>query len=142
MTDIFMSKTVFVDTSAWFAGIAKNDQYNEPAIKYRDHLLKSNTRIITSNLIIHETTMLLERKVSKKEAIRFLRIILKDSRIEIIHADEDIEQEAYDLYQKYKDQDFSITDCISFVMIRRFRISHCFTFDHHFSTMGFAVEPH
>jgi uncharacterized protein len=136
-----MSKTVFVDTSAWFAGIAKNDQYNEQAIKCRNQLLKGNARFITSNLIIHETTMLLERKVSKKEAIRFLKVILRDSRVEIIHADEDIELEAYELYQKYKDQDFSVADCISFVIMRRYQISQCFTFDHHFSTMGFDIEP-
>lgn len=132
---------MFVDTSAWFAGIAKNDQYNEHATKCRNQLLKGNSRFITSNLIIHETTMLLERKVSKKEAIRFLKVILKDSHVEIIHADEDIELEAYELYQKYKDQDFSVADCISFVIMRRYQISKCFTFDHHFSTMGFDLCP-
>ena len=142
MTGIFMSNTVFVDTSAWFAGIAKNNQYNEPAMKCRNQLLKANIRFITSNLIIHETTMLLERKVSKKEAIRFLKVILRDSRVEIIHADEEVELEAYELYQKFKDQDYSIADCGSFVLMRKYRISRCFTFDRHFSVMGFNVEPH
>jgi len=141
MTGIFMSETMFVDTSAWFAGIAKNDQYNEPAMKCRNLLLKGKTRFITSNLIIHETTMLLERKVSKKESIRFLKAIFKDPIVEIIHADEDVEQEAYELYQKYKDQDFSIVDCISFMIMRKYQIYRCFTFDKHFSTMGFNVEP-
>lgn len=136
-----MSDMIFVDTSAWFAGIAKNDQYHEQAMVHRNRLLKESNRIITSNLVIHETTMLLERKVSKKEAIRFLKAILKDTHVEILHADEDIEQEAYELYQKYKDQDFSITDSISFVIMRRQMISRCFTFDSHFSTMGFDVEP-
>jgi predicted nucleic acid-binding protein len=78
MTGISMSKNVFVDTSAWFAGIAKNDQFNEQAIKCHNQLLKGNTQFITSNLVIHESTMLLERKVSKREAIRFLKIICKD----------------------------------------------------------------
>jgi predicted nucleic acid-binding protein len=137
-----MNNPVFVDTSAWFAGIAKNDQFNEQAIKYRNQLLKSNSPIITSNLIIHETTMLLERKASKKEAIRFLKVIISDPRVEIIHVDEDFEMEAYSLYQNYKDQDFSVTDSTSFVIMRRRQISRCFTFDHHFSTMGFTVEPH
>jgi uncharacterized protein len=136
-----MSETMFIDTSAWFAGIAKNDQYNEPAMKCRNQLLKGKTRFTTSNLIIHETTMLLERKVSKKESIRFLKAIVKDPIVEIIHADEDVEQEAYELYQKYKDHDFSVVDCISFVIMRKYKISRCFTFDKHFSTMGFDVEP-
>jgi uncharacterized protein len=135
-----MNKSVFVDTSAWFAGIAKNDQYNEQAMECRNRLLKGNTRFFTSNSIIHETTMLLERKVSKKEAVRFLKAILRDPGVEIIHADEEMEEEAYVLYQKYKDQDFSITDCISFAIMHRYQISRCFTYDHHFSSMGFNVE--
>lgn len=137
-----MSKMVFIDTSAWFAGIARNDQYNEQAIKYRHQLLKGTPSYVTSNLVIHETTMLLERKVSKKEAVRFLKTILKDSAVEIIHADESMEMEGYQLYQKYKDQDFSIVDCISFVIMRRYSLTRCFTFDHHFSMMGFDIVPH
>jgi uncharacterized protein len=136
-----MNRTVFVDTSAWFAGIAKNDQFNERAMKCHNQLLKGNTHFTTSNSIIHETTMLLERKVSKKEAIRFSILVFKDPDIEIIHADEEIEREAYNLYQKYKDQDFSIIDCISFVIMQKYQISRCFTFDHHFSSMGFSAEP-
>lgn len=136
-----MNNTIFIDTGAWFAGIAKNDQYHQQAMEHRNRLLKKNNRFVTTNLVIHESTMLLERKVSKKEAIKFLKAILKDSQIEIVHADEDIELEGYKLYQKFRDQDFSIADCISFVVMKQYQITRCFTFDHHFSTMGFAVEP-
>jgi hypothetical protein len=136
-----MNKAVFIDTGAWFAGIAKNDQYHNRAMKHRNWLLKENARLITTNLIIHESTMLLERKVSKKEALKFLKAILKDPLVEIVHLDEDTELEGYRLYQKYKDQDFSIADCISFVVMKQYQISRCFTFDHHFSTMNFDVEP-
>ena len=136
-----MNKTVFIDTGAWFAGIAKNDQFHTRAMKHRNRLLKEKCRFITTNLVIHESTMLLERKVSKKEAIKFLKAVLKDPLIEIIHADEDIEREGFELYQKYKDQDFSIADCVSFAVMQQYKISRSFTFDVHFSTMGFAVEP-
>ncbi len=135
-----MNKIVFIDTGAWFAGIAKNDQYHDQAMKHRNHLMKENVRFITTNLVIHETTMLLERKVSKKEAIKFLKAVLKDPLVEIIHADEYIEQEGFLLYQQYKDQGFSITDCISFVVMKQYQISRCFTFDQHFSTMGFDAD--
>ena len=136
-----MNKAVFIDTGAWFAGIVKNDQYHQKAMKRRNRLLKENVRFITTNLVIHESTMLLERKVSKKEAIKFLKAIIKDPLVEIVHIDESTEMAGYMLYQKYKDQDFSIADCISFVVMKQYQISRCFTFDHHFSTMGYCVEP-
>ncbi|MBD3391959.1 MAG: PIN domain-containing protein [Chitinivibrionales bacterium] len=136
-----MNETVFIDTGAWFAGIAKNDQHHDEAMKHRDRLLKQKDRFITTNLIIHEATMLLERKVSKKEAIKFLKAVVKDHLVDIVHADEDVEQEGVALYQKYKDQDFSVTDCISFVVMKREGIKRAFTFDKHFKTMRFSVEP-
>lgn len=135
------NESVFIDTGAWFAGIAKNDQYHKKAIIHMDKLLKKKCTFITSNLIVHETTMLLERKVSRKEAIKFLKVVLKDPDIEILHADEDIELEGYKTYQKYKDQDYSITDCVSFSIMNKIEITRCFTFDNHFLAMGFNVEP-
>jgi hypothetical protein len=33
-----MNKIVFIDTGAWFAGIAKNDQYHDLAMKHRPPL--------------------------------------------------------------------------------------------------------
>lgn len=61
-----MNNAVFVDTGAWFAGIAKNDQFHLQAMRHHARLFKGKPRFITTNLIVHESTMLLERKVSKK----------------------------------------------------------------------------
>lgn len=85
--------------------------------------------------------MLLERKVSRKEAIKFLRAVLHDPLIETVHADESIEENGFKLYQKYKDQNFSIVDCVSFVIMKEYGIKRAFTFDGHFSLMGFIIEP-
>ncbi len=136
-----MNKPVFVDTSAWFAGIAKNDQYNRQALAEKHKLHQNNARFYTSNLVVHETTMFLERKINRREGISFLSYILTDPHVEVIHAAPEIEQEAYQTYRKYLDQDFSITDCVSFAIMKRFGISRAFTFDDHFRTMGFEVLP-
>jgi hypothetical protein len=136
-----MNKRVFVDTGAWFAGLVSNDQHHALAMSHRATLLKRGSLLVTSNLVVHETTMLLERKASRRAAIRFLREIYSDSMVEIIHADRTVESEGLEIYQKYQDQDYSITDSISFAIMRRLGISHCFAFDRHFQTMGFHVDP-
>ena len=58
-----------------------------------------------------------------------------------MHVDEASETDAYDFFQKYKDQDFSIVDCTSFALMRQNQIRRCFTFDRHFDTMGFERIP-
>jgi predicted nucleic acid-binding protein len=137
-----MNKSVFVDTSAWFAGLVKNDQAHKKATSEQQKLVRNKARFFTSNLVVHETVMLLERKVNRHEAISFLNTIISDPHIEIIHASASIEHEAYLLYEKYDDQDFSVADCVSFVTMQHFNIQRVFTFDEHFLTMGFEVVPY
>jgi predicted nucleic acid-binding protein len=136
-----MNKPVFVDTSAWFASIAKNDQAHRQAITEHQKLLREKARFFTSNLVVHESTILLERKVNRREGIQFLTSIIADPNVEIIHATPEIEQEAYQMYKKYGDQDFSIADCVSFVIMKHFAIHRAFTFDDHFRTMDFEMVP-
>jgi predicted nucleic acid-binding protein len=136
-----MSKAIFVDTSAWFAGIDRRDQNHAVAIAHAKRLNKEKSSLITSNLVIHETVMLLERKASRKDAIRFYKTIQTDMQVEIVHATEELEDAGYALYQKYQDQDYSVTDCISFAVMNEYAISRSFTFDRHFAEMGFDIEP-
>ena len=62
-----MSNPVFIDTSAWFAGIVINDQFNNRAMQGYRRMAKEHARFYTSNLVIHETIMLLDRKVSEND---------------------------------------------------------------------------
>jgi len=136
-----MSKnTVFVDTGVWYAMADKSDQYHKKAIEYIKKLV-TNNNFVTTNLVIHETLMLLSRKISKTAAIKFLDMIYSQDNIEIIENEDSIEQKAYRIFKKYTDQDFSITDCLSFVVMKENRIKKAFTFDKHFKTMKFTVIP-
>ena len=130
-----------MDTGAWFAIADKSDQYHHTATKHLRELVDDKTQLITSNLVVHETAMLLARRVSKKAAIQFLGLIFKDSVVEVIQSTSSSEQSAYAYFGKYAEHDFSITDCLSFVIMKQNLIKRAFTFDKHFKTMLFSVEP-
>jgi uncharacterized protein len=136
-----MSKKVFVDTGAWFAIADKNDQFHRKATDYLKRIVENRNNLITSNLVVHETAMLLSRKLSKEAALRFLQTVYNDDDVEVVHCNEAMEKEAYGIFHRYTEQDFSIVDCVSFLLMKSLVIKRAFTFDKHFKIMRFIVEP-
>lgn len=134
-------KIVFVDTGAWLALADQSDQYHDKAVAQVKRLVDDNHELITTNLVIHETFMLLSRRISRKAAVAFLDEIYTDSNVQIFHSDHTVEKEAYETIRKYTEQDFSVADCVSFAIMKREGLKRAFTFDKHFKTMRFSVEP-
>jgi predicted nucleic acid-binding protein len=65
-------------------------------------------------------------------ASRVLTILRPDARDEAA---------AVALFRKLADQELSFTDCISFALMGRHRITRAFTFDRHFEAAGFSIWP-
>ena len=74
--------------------------------------------------------------------VQFRESVYKSDILEIIYISMDTEEEAYKIFKKYKDKDFSFTDCTSFALMERKKIKKAFSFDHHFIQHGsFQMIP-
>ena len=51
------------------------------------------------------------------------------------------EERAWEIFTRYRDQNFSFADCTSFAVMQRMKIATAFTFDKYFSVMKFEVVP-
>ena len=77
---------------------------------------------------------------------RYLAVRLKDrveaaqqlGIIEVAHVDEALLEQAWQLYRNRPDKEWSMTDCISFVVMQDRGIVQGFTDDHHFEQAGFV----
>jgi predicted nucleic acid-binding protein len=49
--------------------------------------------------------------------------------------------EGWQYFQQHQDKDYSLTDCISFVVMKRFSIETAFAFDQHFVQAGLKKVP-
>jgi uncharacterized protein len=128
---------IFADTSALIAISNKRDQYHAAAIQKLKDLLKTHDTLVLTVHILAETVTRIQRKVSKEQAIAVGQRLMKDPRIEIITPQAGIIQQAWEIYQKYNDQDFSFVDCISFAVMKDLNINRAFEFDDHFRIMKF-----
>jgi predicted nucleic acid-binding protein len=46
-----------------------------------------------------------------------------------------------ELFRKFADQKVSFTDCVSFVLMRKQRLTRAFSFDRHYEQAGFEIWP-
>lgn len=133
--------TVLVDTSAWVALLARNDQYHPAALKNWARLRDERTPLLTSDYVVDETVTWLRYRVSHAAAVAFWETTLQSALVEIAPISRELLDVAWGLFKKYADQDFSLTDCTSFALMRARHVQRAFTFDRHFRHVGFEVLP-
>ncbi len=132
---------IFVDTGAWVALADEDDIHHKDAASIFPSLLKTHKGLITSNLVVAESYILMLKGLGHGAAINFLERINSSPRIARIYSTSDIESNAEEILRKYQDQDFSYTDAVSFAIMKMQRLKKSFSFDRHFQTMGFVRVP-
>jgi len=132
---------IFVDTGAFLARHVAKDQYHQRARRAWKELERSRTPICTSSFVLDETFTLLARRTSHPFAADRAEAIYSSQVLTILRPDAADEIAALALFRKLADQEVSFTDCISFALMRRHRLTRAFTFDRHFEAATLAVWP-
>ncbi len=132
---------LFVDTSGWTALFNPRDQYYPQVRGTMQEIIGQSNRLITTDYVLDETITNLVTAVNHAAAEKFAVWVLEQKHIQVIRIDEDLWDEALALFRKYDDKDFSFTDCTSFVVMQRLKLTDAFGFDHHFEQMKFRLWP-
>jgi uncharacterized protein len=132
---------LFIDTSAWFPLADPQDRSHQRlAVALRDRV-RQGVRIVTTNLVLAETYALLLRRVRREAALAFLREVRRPPQV-VITSTEELELRAErEWLLRYPDQDFSLTDAVSFAVMSERGIVDALALDHHFATAGFVLVP-
>jgi len=130
---------LFVDTSAWLALHDKNDQFHKQAVEKNFTIKKGRIELITSEYVLDESITLIRFRVSHEASVIFGESLFHSSIITIAYINTIERQKAWDFFKKYKDKEFSFTDCTSFIIMKTLNIKRAFTFDNHFNQIGFEL---
>ena len=136
-----MSREVFIDASAWIAVSDVRDKYHNAAKEEHLRLVGERRIFLTTNLVIAEAYIIIRRTGGQAQAVRFLRSLRGSPRLVKVCSDARLETMAEDILERHADQDFSFADAVSFALMQERDINDAFTFDNHFSTMGFRMFP-
>jgi predicted nucleic acid-binding protein len=129
---------IFVDTGAWYALVDRDDAEHTAAAAF----LAANTLpLITTNFVFAETITLVRYRIGHEAARIFGQKLNESSFVRVVTVTAADEERAWEIFCKYRDQDFSFVDCASFAVMERMKLSTAFGFDRHFSVMKYAVVP-
>lgn len=132
---------LFVDTSAWVAVTDGSDQHHPEAEAFYRHAFVDYRGFVTTSLVLAESYALLRRGLGTSRVLLWFDRLLASPRIEIVYEDRGLVDRARSLLARHEDQGFSLTDVVSFVVMRDRGVREAFAFDQHFRTAGFALVP-
>ena len=133
--------SLFLDTSYLIAVESADDQHHKTASAHWRGLLKSSPRLVTSSYVLVEVVTLLNNRRSHSKAVELGNNLLSSRLFNVVHVNEELFYEAWRYFQKYKDKRYSLTDCVSFVLMDRLEIEEALTYDKHFAQAGFRKLP-
>ena len=130
---------IFVDTSALFALLATEDYLSNMAADIWDELIETQQTIITNNYALVECFALTQSRLGL-DFVRHLQAnIVPLLTIDWIDAEQH-EAIVEDVLTANR-RTLSLVDCSAFNTMRRLEIDTVFTFDPHFSDLGFNIIP-
>jgi predicted nucleic acid-binding protein len=128
---------VFVDTGAWIALALSRDPLHVQAREQWDVLHGAAAKLHTSVPVVIETFTFLDRNANRDVALAWKDSIYKPGTVKILPCElRDLEQ-SWEYFRRSDLHKLSAVDATSFTIMKRARIRLAFTFDHHFSVVGF-----
>ena len=127
---------VFADTFYFVALLNRNDQHHSKATAAASQL---QGEIITSEWVLMELADALAESAVRRFVAPFIRDLNRDPKVEIISANQKWFLAGLDLYEKRNDKGWTLTDCISFVIMNEEGLTDALTGDHHFVQAGFKI---
>ena len=132
---------VFIDTSYLLALELANDQHHNAALEHWKQVKKSPLQLVTTSYVFDEVVTFFNCRGYYIKVMETGNRLLHSLSINMIHIDEALFYEGWLYFQQNQDKDYSLTDCISFIVMRRQNIQTAYTFDHHFVQAQFRSEP-
>ena len=107
-------REVFVDTSALYASVDKDDDFHRSVVKRLEEIVSAGGRIIVTNYILAELHALLLTRLNRHVAFTSLQRLRESRDVGILRVSQDEEWRAWEIIERYTDKDFSFTDATSF----------------------------
>lgn len=125
-----------VDTSAWYLAFV----HDVPGSAVARNVFESGQyRFLTSDFIVDELLSLLKTRNQYRRRDVVWSTLNNKAHVEMVYLTKSDLNDAYKYYDRFKDKNWSFTDCTSYHLIRSRRIPFAFSLDRHFREFGIVT---
>jgi predicted nucleic acid-binding protein len=129
----------FLDASFAIAARLRRDQHHGDVARLWAR--KDRVRLTTTSFVLDEVATYLNARGKHATAAQIGDMLMTSSFVDFVHVDAELFQLGWKYFVRSSDKRFSLTDCISFVLMEQRGLRQALTLDRHFAQAGFEVLP-
>ena len=127
--------TAFADTHFYIALLDDQDGYHE---EVQEFLRGFEGLMITTRWILAKVANFFCSQPERVQAVILLQRLGTDPGTVIKGPSDELYEQGLELYSARPDKEWSLTDCISFVVMSQEKVTEALTGDRHFAQAGFT----
>jgi predicted nucleic acid-binding protein len=128
---------LFIDSGGFYALVSAESAAHADAVAIMEESRRVRRRALTTDYVLDETATLLRARGLTRQVKEFLRLTEASQALDIEWMTPDRFAAARGFMLKHLDQEFSFTDCASFVVMKELRLRDALATDRHFRIAGF-----
>ena len=128
--------SLFADSWYYIALLLKSDQAHADVIAFTKNL---DAKVFTTAWVLTEVANMLSAPRFRSEFLSLLDDLEMNQNVVVVGPDRQIFRQGIELYRSRADKEWSLTDCISFVVMSREKLTDVLTNDRHFEQAGFKT---
>lgn len=129
-------KRVFGDAYYFLALANPRDAGHRAALEFARHWRGG---VVTTRWILAEVADGLASPLNRRLGVMLVEQVSREPRFKLVQNSDAFFVRGFDLYRQRADKEWSLTDCISFVVMSGEGLTEALTGDHHFEQAGFTA---
>jgi predicted nucleic acid-binding protein len=129
-------RPVFADTCFYQALLNHQDRWHAAAVEVSSTF---RGRMLTSEYVLCELGALMSRGSLRGLFLELVSDLQSAPYVDIVPGSHEHFEAGLDLFSSRPDKGWSLTDCVSFALMKAYGIEEVLTCDHHFKQAGFRV---
>ena len=132
---------LFLDTGFLIALELSGDNHHKAARSCWNAFLLAPEPLVTTSYVFDETVTFFNSRNFHAKSVEIGERLLASPSVTIVHVDEVLFRAGWNYFSRHADKRYSLTDCISFSVMRHKNIKRALAFDKHFDQAGFERVP-